>query len=232
MYRLLKARETDPVRVAVIGAGKFSSMFLAQVRTTPGMRVVGVCDLAPERARATLRRSGWSVEEIAAIGLFPDVDSVIGHGDPEVVVEATGEPLHVWHARQVAPTTESRAVLQIVLMPAREAVYAACDARFERMIADGVVEEARAVRAMQLDPGLPVMKAVGLAPLLAHCANMLPLEDAVAAGKRDTKRYARRQMTWFRNRSRPDRVFAAQYSESLLPEIFSFISDWRLTLSR
>ncbi len=93
MYRLLKAHESDPVRVAVIGAGKFSSMFLAQVRTAPGMRVVGVCDLAPERAKATLRRSGWSAEEIAAIGLYPDADSVIGHDDPEVVVEATGDPV-------------------------------------------------------------------------------------------------------------------------------------------
>ena len=93
MYRLLRARESDPVRVAVIGAGKFSSMFLAQVRTAPGMRVVGVCDLAPERAQATLRRSGWSDDEIAAIGVFPDADSVIGHDDPEVVVEATGDPV-------------------------------------------------------------------------------------------------------------------------------------------
>ena len=93
MYRLLRARASDPVRVAVIGAGKFASMFLAQVRTTPGMRVVGVCDLAPERAQATLRRSGWSDAEIAALGLFPDADSVIRHGDPEVVVEATGDPV-------------------------------------------------------------------------------------------------------------------------------------------
>ena len=93
MYRLLRARESDPVRVAVIGAGKFSSMFLAQVRTTPGMRVVGVCDLLPERAQATLRRSGWSAEEIAALGVFPDADSLIRRGDPEVVVEATGDPV-------------------------------------------------------------------------------------------------------------------------------------------
>ncbi|MDE0219626.1 MAG: Gfo/Idh/MocA family oxidoreductase [Spirochaetaceae bacterium] len=93
MYRLLKARESDPVRVAVIGAGKFSSMFLAQVRTTPGMRVVGVCDLAPERAQATLRRSGWSDEEIAEIALYPDAEAVIRQGDPEVVVEATGDPV-------------------------------------------------------------------------------------------------------------------------------------------
>ena len=81
------------MRVAVIGVGKFSSMFLAQVRTTPGMRVVGVCDLAPERARATLLRSGWSDGEFAAIGLYPDLDSVLRHGDPEVVVEATGDPV-------------------------------------------------------------------------------------------------------------------------------------------
>ena len=93
MYRLLRARASDPVRVAVIGAGKFASMFLAQVRTTPGMRVVGVCDLAPDRAQATLRRSGWNDAEIAALGLFPDADSVLGHGDPEVVVEATGDPV-------------------------------------------------------------------------------------------------------------------------------------------
>lgn len=93
MYRLLKARESDPVRVAVIGAGKFASMFLAQVRTAPGMRVVGVCDLAPERADATLRRSGWSAAEIAAIGLYPDAETVIRQGDPEVVVEATGDPV-------------------------------------------------------------------------------------------------------------------------------------------
>ncbi len=112
MYRLLKARESDPVRVAVIGAGKFSSMFLAQVRTAPGMRVVGVCDLAPERARNTLRRSGWSDEEIAAIGLFPDADSVIEHGDPEVVVEATGDPVAgVRHA--LACITAGRHVVMV-----------------------------------------------------------------------------------------------------------------------
>ncbi len=81
------------MRVAVIGAGKFASMFLAQVRTTPGMRIAGVCDLAPERARATLRRSGWSDAEIDSIRLCEDADTVIRHGDPEVVVEATGDPV-------------------------------------------------------------------------------------------------------------------------------------------
>ena len=148
------------------------------------------------------------------------------------VVEATGVPLHVWHTRQTAPPDDRWATLQILLMPGRESVYAACEARLDRMIAEGAVEEARAVRAIALDPALPVMKAVGLAPLLAHCGGGIGLDEAVAEAKRDTRRYARRQMTWFRNQSRPDRTITAQYSESMLPEIFSFISDFRLTLSR
>ena len=190
------------------------------------------------RLRALLAERGSEAMHALLAERDPTGAAAIRPGDSQrilralEVIEATGEPLHVWHARQGAPAAEDRAMLQIVLMPDRDAVYAACDARFDRMIADGAVEEARAVLAMGLDPGLPVMKAVGLAPLLAHCADELPLDHAVAAGKRDTRHYARRQMTWFRNRSRPDRVFAAQYSESLLPEIFSFISDFRLTLSR
>ncbi len=168
----------------------------------------------------------------------PEDAAAIRPSDPQrilralEVLEATGEPLHVWHARQAEAPADGRAALQILLMPDRDAVYAACDARFDRMMADGALAEARAVGAMGLDPGLPMMKAVGLAPLLAHCRGELALDDAVAAAKRDTRRYARRQMTWFRNRARPDRIISAQYSESLLPEIFSFISEFRLTLSR
>ena len=112
MYRLLRARASDPVRVGLIGAGKFASMFLAQVRTTPGMRVAGVCDLAPERARATLRRSDWSAEEIDAVEIWRDADSLIAHGDPEVVVEATGDPVAgVRHA--LACIAERRHVVMV-----------------------------------------------------------------------------------------------------------------------
>ncbi|MBX6324367.1 MAG: Gfo/Idh/MocA family oxidoreductase, partial [Rhodospirillaceae bacterium] len=58
LHRLLREREAGgrPVRVGLIGAGKFGSMFLAQARRTPGLHVAGVVDLAPERARAALIR--------------------------------------------------------------------------------------------------------------------------------------------------------------------------------
>ena len=227
------AHERDLLPIVVGGTGLYLHALVN------GLAAVPPPDAAIRaRLRALLAERGSEAMHDMLGERDPAGAAAIRPSDPQrilralEVIEATGEPLHVWHDRQTAPPTESRAVLQIVLMPDREAVYAACDGRFERMIADGAVAEAGAVRAMDLDPELPVMKAVGLAPLLAHCAGELPLADAVAAGKRDTRRYARRQMTWFRNQSRPDRVFAAQYSESLLPESFSFISDFRLTLTR
>ena len=61
LHRLLQQRASEgaPLRVALIGAGKFGSMFLAQARRTPGIHVVAVADLLPERARASLARTGW-----------------------------------------------------------------------------------------------------------------------------------------------------------------------------
>jgi predicted homoserine dehydrogenase-like protein len=65
--RLLeRAAEGDAVRVGLVGAGKFAAMFLAQVPRTPGLHVVAIADLAPERARATLARVGWSPERSGA----------------------------------------------------------------------------------------------------------------------------------------------------------------------
>src|SRR5438128_170116 len=71
LHRLLAKRAHDrkPLRVALIGAGKFGSMFLSQARRTPGIHVVAVADLDPERARASLARVGWSTEQYDARSL-------------------------------------------------------------------------------------------------------------------------------------------------------------------
>ncbi len=206
---------------------------------TEGLANVPAADPAVrERLRALLAERGGEAMHRMLAERDPEGAAAIRPSDPQrilralEVVESTGESLRAWHARQTPAAEDGRAALRILLMPDRDAVYAACDARFDRMMADGALAEARAVGTMGLDPALPMMKAVGLAPLLAHCRGELDLDGAVAAAKRDTRRYARRQMTWFRNRSKPDRVVTAQYSESLLPEIFSFISDFRLTPSR
>jgi predicted homoserine dehydrogenase-like protein len=105
LSRMLRARAEsgEPVRVGLIGAGKFGSMFLAQVRTTVGMHLVGVADLSAERARATLLRAGWQTKQIGAASfdeayelgttcLSEDSAALIESNSIEVIVEATGNP--------------------------------------------------------------------------------------------------------------------------------------------
>ncbi|CCJ47760.1 NAD(P)H-dependent oxidoreductase [Bordetella parapertussis] len=104
LYRLLKQREADqkPLRVALIGAGKFGSMFLSQVQRTPGMQLVAVADLAPDRARAALTRVGWPAAALNAdtihhavktgkVYFSDDVRSVIVDPEVEIVIDATGQ---------------------------------------------------------------------------------------------------------------------------------------------
>ncbi|MEM7252087.1 MAG: SAF domain-containing protein [Pseudomonadota bacterium] len=92
LYHSLIARTDRPIRVGLIGAGKFGSMFLSQVPTTPGLNIAAIADLAPDRARAACRSVGWSDAAIDAVFFTDDVHALFARGDIEVVVEATGVP--------------------------------------------------------------------------------------------------------------------------------------------
>ena len=85
------------------------------------------------------------------------------------------------------------------------------DARFDAMLAAGALEEVRALAARGLDPMLPAMKAHGVPWLIRHLAGEITLEEAAEGGKRDTRRYAKRQVTWFRNQM-PDWTWIAPES--------------------
>lgn len=105
LYSLLQKRAANgkPVRVGLIGAGKFGSMFLSQVPTTPGLEVAAIADLNPDRARAACRNVGWTDERIAATRFTDDAMAMIASGDVEVIVEATGHaPAGIGHARRAA----------------------------------------------------------------------------------------------------------------------------------
>jgi tRNA dimethylallyltransferase len=86
----------------------------------------------------------------------------------------------------------------LALEPPRPALYARCDARLEAMAADGAADEVRALLARGLDPALPAMKAVGVREFAACLAGETSLEEALATAQRETRRYAKRQMTWMR----------------------------------
>jgi tRNA A37 N6-isopentenylltransferase MiaA len=90
-------------------------------------------------------------------------------------------------------------VVRIFLCVERAELYARIDARFERMLGSGALAEVQALRSRSLDPALPAMKAHGVPWLLRHLAGEIDLEAAVEAAKRDTRRYSKRQVTWFRH---------------------------------
>jgi predicted homoserine dehydrogenase-like protein len=103
LYRLLQKRAANgkPVRVGLIGAGKFGSMFLSQVPTTPGLEVAAIADLSPERARQACRSVGWTEARIDATRFMDDAAAMTALPEVEVVVEATGHaPAGIFHARR------------------------------------------------------------------------------------------------------------------------------------
>src|SRR5947207_5859824 len=102
LHRLLqqRAKAGRPVRVGLIGAGKFGSMFLNQVPTTRGLEVAVIADLDPERARASCQKVGWDAARIARTRFVASGVEACGDPEVEVVVEATGSPAAgIGHAR-------------------------------------------------------------------------------------------------------------------------------------
>jgi tRNA dimethylallyltransferase len=114
------------------------------------------------------------------------------------VIDATSVSLAEWQGADAAAVLHPEGLLRIVIAPEREALYAAIDARFDRMIEQGAIEEVRALLALGLDPALPAMRAHGVRELAAYLAGDSSLEAAVEKAKTESRRYAKRQMTWLR----------------------------------
>ncbi len=143
------------------------------------------------------------------------------------VLEATGRSLADWQA-EGAPARQDVEFLPFVLEHRREALYEAIDRRFALMVQGGALEEVSMLSRMALPAQVPALKALGVQELLSHLAGDIDLAAAIAAGQQSSRRYAKRQMTWFRNQLPEanfisvDRNFKTSL-ESILPEIFSVI---------
>jgi tRNA dimethylallyltransferase len=113
------------------------------------------------------------------------------------VFAATETPLTDWQGNG-EPAIPRDAWRAVALEPPRQALYARCDARLTAMVEVGALEEVAALIARNLDPALPITKAVGVREFAAHLAGETPLAAALAAAQRETRRYAKRQTTWMR----------------------------------
>ena len=85
----------------------------------------------------------------------------------------------------------------MILIPPRKWLYARCDERFVRMVDEGAVSEVEALLARKLNPNLPAMRAIGVRELSRYLLGQCTLEEAIAIGQQATRRYAKRQYTWF-----------------------------------
>jgi tRNA dimethylallyltransferase len=106
------------------------------------------------------------------------------------------------------PLLRARDTVRVFLHVDRAELYARINARFDAMLAAGALEEVQALRLRQLDPQLPAMKAHGVPWLIRHLDGETDLATAVEEAKRDTRRYTKRQATWFRHQL-PDWTWVA-----------------------
>jgi tRNA dimethylallyltransferase len=114
------------------------------------------------------------------------------------VLDATGISLSQWQMQHGEPLIAEDEVEKLFVSPPRDILYERCNARFDTMMAAGALDEVRQLREMRLDAGLPVMRALGVRPLLRLLEGSLDSARAVELAKTETRRYAKRQLTWAR----------------------------------
>jgi tRNA dimethylallyltransferase len=113
------------------------------------------------------------------------------------VILSTGRTLSEWQKQREGGIASEVDLRPLILLPPRKWLYARCDERFAHMIDKGAVTEVESLLARNLNPNLPVMRAIGVRDIAAYLLGEASLDEAIAAGQQATRRYAKRQYTWF-----------------------------------
>ena len=196
---LLDCLARNVVPILVGGTGLYFRALLEGLADIPA-----ISESAQKRAQALLDRQGIAALRARAEALDPAAASRVQGDDPQrllrivAVASDTGRPLSVWQA-DTRPVVPQRFAKFCVLTPPRKELYAKIDARYDDMLRAGGLREAEHLLSLGLDETLPVMKAVGLRQLRGYFNGVSTLDEAVEDAKRQSRRFAKRQMTWFRN---------------------------------
>lgn len=219
-----KARGEGRTPIVVGGTGLYLKALMEGIAPVPE-----VPDDVRAAVRARLDDIGNAAFRDALARRDPESAARIPTGDSQrlaramEVLEATGKPLSYWQSLPGDGPPSDLGFRTVLLAPPRAALYGAIEARFDRMVAAGALEEARALVERGLAPDLPPMKALGVSELAAAARGEMPLAAAVTRAKTLTRNYAKRQMTWFRRQIITDVLISEQFSElkieKILPEI-------------
>ncbi len=174
-----------------------------------------------------IRAAVRAMDEDAAYKLLqiedPQRATELAPGDRQRIARAlevkrsTGVTLGDWQLSKAGGIADEVNLHALIIEPERAWLYERCDARFETMLEAGALEEVAALVARELDPDLPVMRAIGVPEVAAYLAEAVDREQLIAAGQQATRNYAKRQFTWFRRQPPPEwpRVHPTWESESI-----------------
>ena len=172
----------------------------------------GIAPIPPidPEIRARVRGNGVAGNLAELTPLDPVAAATLNPGDTTriaralEVVKSTGKTLADWQEHREGGIGGEIKLRPIVLLPPRPWLYERCDRRFANMVEQGALAEVEALLARNLDPKLPIMRAIGVPELGAHLRGEWSLDQAIAAGQQATRRYAKRQYTWFAHQPPPE----------------------------
>lgn len=141
----------------------------------------------------------------------------------------TGRGLRSWQSGEPEDAPADMRFFRLALLPPREYVYTVANDRFDGMLENGAIEEVASLLARSPAADFPLLKAVGVPPIRAYLGGGIDRERLIELGKRDTRRYAKRQVTWFRRQFIPQMTIETKYSEINMDKIFSEIRKFLLT---
>ncbi len=163
------------------------------------------------QAQAMLNEAGNQGLHARLAEIDPDLAARLEPGDSQRVLRgmeiwlASHIPLSKWQ-KGVAKGRLLGRPLFVYLRPPRDVLYRKINSRFEQMVEHGAIDEISALHARKLDETLPAMKALGVRPILDMLKNIINKEKAIELAQRDSRRYAKRQFTWFDHQYNADVV--------------------------
>jgi tRNA dimethylallyltransferase len=198
---IAQAKAAGRVPILAGGTGLYFKALtsgLAAMPAVPGEVRARIREAAADRATPSLHADLSARDPTTASRLRPsDRQRIIRALE---VFEATGMPLAKWQeGRHLPPLIDIERSVALFLTPVRDELRARIDQRFDAMLALGALEEVSALAARGLDKALPAMRAHGVPWLMAHLRGEISLSQAAIEAKADTRRYAKRQFTWFRH---------------------------------
>lgn len=188
-----------------------------------------------ERLNTRLQAQGAGVLYAELTACDPETAAGLNEADGQRIVRAleifahTGRGLKSWQSGETEAAPDDLRFLTAVMLPPRDRLYEAVNGRFAWMVENGGVDEVRQMLYGSPDPDFPLLKAVGVPPVRMYLEGEIDRDRLLELGQRDTRRYAKRQMTWFRRQIIPEITIDTQYSEINLMEFFSDISKFVLT---